>query len=151
MSDGTGEDGGNAASPLSLREAFEKACPLYMSYGMSYYAFWHGDVHAHKMYKEAHRIRMSEQNTMNWLMGQYVYEAIGAWSGIIRAFSKQTKPRKYSDHPYDIFKEDRELREEREARERYRRIREKVAAFADAFNEENAKKKLEGKEVEDNS
>ena len=127
-----------------------------MSYGMSYYEFWHGDVHAHRMYKEAHKRRVMEQNQMNWLMGQYVYEAIGAWAGIIRAFSKQTKPRKYADHPYEIFPEEVEAREQKEAKERYDRIRAKVAAFADAFNEENAKKKAEEntpirKEVEDNA
>lgn len=131
-----------------------------MSYGMSYYDYWHGDVRAHRMYKEAHKLKISEQNTMNWLMGQYVYEAIGDWAGIIRAFSKQSKPGKFTDHPYELFPEDTKAREDREARERYDRIKAKVTAFAEAFNAENAKKKAGqspnentpiGKEVKDNA
>ena len=140
-----GEDGGNAASPLSLRKAFEKACPLYMSYGMTYDEFWHGDVHAHRMYKEAHRLEIIEKNTMNWLMGNYVYEAIGAWAPILRAFSKARKPKEYTDHPYELYPEEKQAREEREAKERYDRIKTKVAAFAKAFN---ARDKSERKEVD---
>lgn len=126
--------GGNAASPLSLREAFEKACPLYMSYGMTYHEFWNGDVSAHRAYRDAHKIKVSEQNMMLWLQGRYVYDAIGAIAPYIKAFSK-AKPGNYTERPYDLFEEERKAREEEEQRKRYEHIKEKVAAFAKAFND----------------
>ena len=110
-----------------------------------------------------------EQNMIAWLQGRYVYEAIGAWAPIIRAFSKARKPGEYPDHPHDLFEEQRREREIDEQRERYERIKTKVEAFAVAFNEENAKKRAEnatngeetelsenestptGKEVDDNA
>jgi hypothetical protein len=128
-----------------------------MSYGMTYDEFWNGDVSSHRAYREAHKLKMIEDNTKAWIQGQYVYEAIGAWAPIIRPFSKARKPGKYTDHPYDLFEEQRRERELAEQRERYERIKEKVAAFATKFNEENAKKKAAeentpiGKEVEDNA
>ena len=140
--------GGNAASPLSLREAFEQACPLYMSYGMTRDEFWNGDTSAHKDYRESHKLKIIEQNTMNWYQGRYVYEAIGAWAPIIRAFSKARKPGDYPEHPYDLFEEQRKAREEEEQRKRYERIKEKVALFATEYNKQ---RNSEGKEVEDNA
>lgn len=140
-------DGGNAATPLSLREAFEKACPVYMSYGMSYDDFWYGDVRMHRMYRKAHRLEISEQNTMLWLQGRYVYDAIFAVSPTLRAFSKARRPEKYTEKPYDLFAEDRRRTEDKEARERYERIKRNVQAFATAFNEKR-KEETSGKEVD---
>lgn len=117
-----------------------------MSYGMTYDEFWHGDVRAHRMYKKAHETKVTEQNTLNWILGSYVYQAIGAWSPILRAFSKARKPGEYLEHPFDIYAAEREAREEKKARERYERVQRNVAAFAKAFNE---KRNSERKEVDD--
>ena len=105
-----------------------------MSYGMTYDQFWNGDVHAHRAYREAHRYTLMEKNRVAWLQGQYVYAAIGAWSPIIRAFSKARRPGEYPDKPFEIDERERREREEQEARAKYLRIKEKVAAFADEFN-----------------
>ena len=137
-----GEEGGHAASPLSLREAFEKACPVYMSYGMSYEDFWHGDVRAHRMYREAHKQIVTEQNLMSWLTGRYVYDALCAVAPILSMRSKATKPNDYLKNPYDLFEEDRIRREENERKKRYEHIKAKVAAFAKAHNEKNQRKEV---------
>lgn len=140
--------GGNAASPLSLRELFEKACPTYMQYGMTYDEFWNGDTASHRMYRESYRLKVREANEMAWLQGRYVYDAIGAMVPVLRALSKAKKPGEYPKHPYDLFTEDRIAREEDEQRKRYERIREKVSLFAEEFNK---KRNSERKEVEDNA
>lgn len=137
--------GTNAALPLSLMEVFEKACPYYIKLGMTYDQFWDGDVSAHRAYREAEKLRLREVNQTLWLQGMYVYEAIGNLAPYIKAFSK-ARPKPYPDRPYDIFEDDRKRRLEEEARERYEHIREKVEAFAKAFNE-----KRKEREVDDNA
>ena len=147
----TGLVGGNAASPLSLREIFTKACPVYMSYGMTYDEFWNGDTASHRMYREANKMKIRSANMQAWVQGRYVYDAIGAMVPVLRAFSKARKPSEYPDHPYDLFAEDRIERELAEQKERYERIREKVSAFAAEYNKQRQEKlNSEGKEVEEN-
>ena len=130
-----GRDGGkNAALPLSLMKAFETACPYYMSYGMTYDQFWYGDVCAHKAYKEAAKLKMLRENEQAHMQGAYIYEALAAVAPLFRGM-KPSKPQPYRKEPYDIFPEDARRREEEEEKNRYERIRDKVAAFAKAFNE----------------
>ncbi len=121
---------------------FEKACPYYLAYGMTYEQFWDGDVSAHKAFREAHKLILAEKNQMAWLQGMYVYEALLDITPYLKAFSK-ARPHPYAKEPYDLFKEQREAREEREARERYERIKAGVAAFAKAQKERRAKESKE--------
>lgn len=127
---------------MSLNEAFEKVCPAYLSYGMTYEQFWDGDVKAHRAYREANKMRIRQRNTELWLQGQYIYEALIDVTPYIKAFSK-SKPRPYRDKPYDLFDDDRKRREEEERRERYDKMREKVAAFAKTFNEKRKEREVE--------
>lgn len=105
-----------------------------MSYGMTRDEFWYGDTSAHRDYREAHKLKVAEENTLRWLQGRYVYDAIGAMVPVLRAFSKATKPGKYPEEPYDLFEEQRKARELEEQRKRYEHIKEKVSAFAEAYN-----------------
>lgn len=101
----------------SLTEVFEKLCPIYMSYGMSYNDFWFGSPYMTKFYKEAHDIVAKKQDENNWMMGVYVYEALCDVSPILHAFSKRgTKPLPYRDKPlrYDESRDKTEEEKERE-------------------------------------
>ena len=85
----------------SLTILFEKACPIYMSYGMSYEDFWYGEAGIVKMYREANKLKLKQQDENNWMLGMYVYEAILDCSPILHAFSKRgTKPLPYVEKPY---------------------------------------------------
>lgn len=85
----------------SLTKLFEKACPIYMSYGMSYHDFWHGPAFMTTFYKEAHKLRIRQQDENNWMLGMYVYEAILDCAPVLHAFSKKgTKPLPYPEKPY---------------------------------------------------
>ena len=104
----------------SLTEVFEKLCPIYMSYGMSYNDFWFGSPYMVKFYKEAHDIVVKKQDENNWMMGVYVYEALCDVSPILHAFSKRgTKPLPYRDKPMmydgDHVKTEEEKEREMEA------------------------------------
>ena len=138
--------GGNAASPLSLSELFEKACPAYMAYGMSYEEYWDEDVNAHRMYRRAHIMRMKQINFQSWLQGRYYYDALCAVAPILRAFSKARKPNDYPKEPYDLTPHDAKEREEREAMERYERVKTKVAAFAEEMKRKKKESSEEGGE-----
>lgn len=85
----------------SLTKIFEKACPIYMSYGMSYNDFWYGPAFMTTFYKDAHKLKVRQQDENNWMLGMYVYEAILDCSPILHAFSKKgTKPLPYAEKPY---------------------------------------------------
>ena len=85
----------------SLTELFEKQCPIYMSYGMSYDEFWYGDVYRTKYYRECHLIKVKQRDEEMWMQGMYVYEALCKVSPILHAFSKKgTKPLPYSNKPF---------------------------------------------------
>ena len=85
----------------SLTKVFEKACPIYMSYGMSFDDFWYGPAFMTTFYNDAHKLRLRQQDENNWMLGMYVYEAILDCSPILHAFSKKgTKPLPYTEKPY---------------------------------------------------
>ena len=135
-----GAGGKNAAPPLSLIEVFERALPNYLAFGMSYEQFWDGDVSAHKAFREAYRIRLRERNQLAWLQGMYIYEAIADLAPVLKAFAKG-RARPYCKEPYPLFEDDKRRSEEEEQKERYEKMREKVAAFAKAFNEKKQKER----------
>ena len=102
--------------------------------GMTYEQFWDGDTDAHAIFRKAKKLALSEQNRNAWLQAMYFYEAMIDVTPYVKAFSK-SKPRPFREEPYDLFEDERKAREEREEREAYERIRDRVAAFAKAFNE----------------
>jgi hypothetical protein len=109
----------------SLTDAFEKACPIYMSYGMSYNDFWYGSAFMTKFYRESHKLKIQEQDENNWMIGTYVYEAIMDCSPILRAFSKAKKPLPYAQKPYlyDKLTEDKKTEEQKEQEKEAERLK----------------------------
>lgn len=85
----------------SLKQTFEEACPIYMSFGMSYDEFWHGDAYRTKFYRDYHKLKVKQKDEEMWIQGMYIYEALCKVSPILHAFSKKgTKPLPYTDKPY---------------------------------------------------
>lgn len=86
---------------ISLKETFEKVCPIYMSYGMTYDEFWHGEPYRAMFYREAHKLKVRQKDEELWIQGMYIYEALCEVSPILHAFSKKgTKPLPYAERPY---------------------------------------------------
>lgn len=116
--------------------------------GMTYEQYWDGDTDAHKAYRKAHKLKLAQKNQLAWLQAMYVYEALIDVTPYLKAFSK-SRPRPFRDSPYELFEDERREREEREQRERYFHMRDKVAAFAKAFNEKQ--QNLRKSEVDDDA
>lgn len=100
---------------ISLKETFEKACPIYMSYGMSYDEFWHGEAYRTRFYREMHKLKVRQKDEEMWIQGMYIYEALCDVSPILHAFSKKgTKPLPYAEKPYMTTAPSLQTKEEKE-------------------------------------
>ena len=107
--------GESQVEDTSLTKLFEKACPIYMSFGMSYHDFWYGPAFMTTFYKDAHKLRLRQQDENNWMLGMYVYEAILDCSPVLHAFSKKgTKPLPYAEKPYLMEKLQEKTQAEKE-------------------------------------
>lgn len=95
---------------VSYTEVFEKACPIYMLYGMSYEDFWYGDPMMAKYQRKVYELKLKKHDEILWEQGMYVYEAILECAPILHPFSKATKPLPYTEQPhlYQLNTEDEE-------------------------------------------
>lgn len=86
---------------ISLTTLFEKMCPIYMSYGMSYDEYWYESPYRVKFYREAYELKQKQKDEQMWVQGMYIYEALCEVSPVLHAFSKSgTKPLPYARKPY---------------------------------------------------
>ena len=108
---------------ISLTSLFEKMCPIYMSYGMPYDEYWKESPYRTKFYREAHELKIKQNDEQMWVQGMYIYEALCEVSPILHAFSKGgTKPLPYAQKPYlsslkTKVEEDKEKEEEEKKRQ----------------------------------
>lgn len=114
----SGRDGGFqiAARPSFYTEQFERVCPYYIAFGMTYEQFWDGDVEIAEMYRKAHELALDEQNSMAWLQGMYVYQAVGALAPALKAFAKG-RAQPYMKHPFG-YEEKRQAEMEKREKKR---------------------------------
>ena len=84
---------------MTYSEYFDLACPVYMSYGMTYEQFWYGEPIMAKYYYETHKRLMKQQNEMMWVNGMYTLNALQV--ALNNAFDKRKI--KYVEKPFDIF------------------------------------------------
>lgn len=100
-SNGPFSEEGSKVERTSLTELFEKNCPIYMSYGMTYNEFWYGSAYMVSFYRESYKLKLKQQDENNWMQGMYVYEALCKVSPVLHAFSKKgTKPLPYAEKPF---------------------------------------------------
>lgn len=99
---------------ISFTECFEKACPIFMVYGLTYEDFWFGDPFKAKYQKEAYSLQLRKQDEYMWEQGMYIYEAILEAAPILHPFSKAQKPLPYTEQPHliKIEKQEQEQRDE---------------------------------------
>lgn len=88
-----------ASAPFAYTKIFEEHFPYYLSIGMTYDQFWHGDPMLTKYYRKADDMRQERLNQELWLNGLYIYNAVGALAPILNAFSKQTHANSYLEQP----------------------------------------------------
>lgn len=88
---------------LSFAELSDELCPQYMSIGVPYSEYWHGDYTQLAYYHKAQEIERDRANHDAWLQGVYFYDALCAVSPVLHAFAKKgTKPIPYHAEPYEM-------------------------------------------------
>ena len=126
----------------SLTKLFEKACPIYMSYGMSYHDFWYGPAFMTTFYRDTHKLMIKQRDENNWMLGMYVYEAILDCAPVLHAFSKKgTKPLPYAERPYLMDKLETKTKAQIEEEERQKRENERLRFIVQMNNWCRATKK----------
>lgn len=92
--DGEGE-------PFSFSKLFHDVEAYYISIGMTYDQFWHGDVWLAKVYRNAEELRERRANAEAWRNGFYMASALSSTVG--NMFRKKgSKPIKYMDRPIPL-------------------------------------------------
>lgn len=111
-----------------LGKIFEKNCPLYMSYGMTYDEYWYDDCFKAKYYRETYKLKLRQQDEFMWEQGMYIYEAIIQCSPILHPFSKEPKPLPYTERPHlmDILEDE----SEKQVKLNQQKENEKIKAYA---------------------
>lgn len=109
----------------SYTDIFEEVCPYYLAIGMTMREYWDGPPRLARYYREAHRLKMEEDNQKAWMQGLYIKAALDA--SLSSIFGKKgSKKGKYLDKPLEIF-------EKREREKKDAAIRERQKAI-DYFN-----------------
>lgn len=86
--------------PRSATEIFEECCPFYLSIGMSYDEFWHGNADLPRYYRKAYKLRQEKVNQDAWLNGLYVYDALT--SAMSHLSSNKSHHKAYAEKPYSF-------------------------------------------------
>ena len=122
-------------STKSYTEIFNEAFPYYLSIGMSYELYWHGEPNLVKAYREADELRVDRMNYEAWLQGLYVYQAVGALYPVFNPFSKQKKAEEYLKEPIVITERARNQK----AMEEGNKMANVLKAWADALKDKGIK------------
>lgn len=106
--------------------------PYYMLYGMTAKEYWHGNPWLAKSFREAHELKVKEQNEVLWLQGLYIYDAFSVV--LSNAFAeKGSTPKRYAQEPYNIFPMTEEERQAEEDKQ-LRKMVAQLTAWEKAFN-----------------
>ena len=85
---------------VSYTEAFRKACPIFMFYGLSYDDFWYGDPFKTRYQMKVYKLDLKHKDELMWEQGMYIYEAILQCAPILHPFSKAKNPLPYTEKPH---------------------------------------------------
>jgi hypothetical protein len=102
---------GEPSTNKTYTEIFNEAFPYYLSIGMTYELYWHGEPWLVKAYQEAYERQIDRMNYEKWLQGRYVYQAIGALVPILNPLSKKKKAEEYLKEPLIITEKAKKRKE----------------------------------------
>ena len=120
---------------VSFEERLDELALYYMSLGVPYDVFWHGDYCCLKYYEEAYLQRRKIDNEEAWMNGVYTFTAVQ--TALANAFrGKGQTAHQYLDKPIQFFPP---TEQERIAEERKRRQQaiEYLNAFKEAWDRKN--------------
>lgn len=114
-----------------------------MAMGMTPDEYWHGDPELCVWYRQAHRLRLIQQNEDAWLHGLYTYEALARVSPLFRDLGRNRKPETYLKEPYDFYPEPNAETNKAKERQQDKENQGTILAWINRFNSKLRKK--EGK------
>ena len=98
---------------------------------MNYEQFWEDDIDLFACYYKAEQIRQKKRNNEMWIMGAYVYNAIGSLAPLLNGMSKNHKAQPYMKQPIPLTEDERnEIQRQKE---------EKFIAYLDRLAKEGKK------------
>lgn len=101
-------------STETYTDIFNRAFPYYLSIGMTYELYWHGEPGLVKAYREAAEMQTDRMNYEKWLQGFYVYQGVASLYPLFNPLSKKRKPEEYPKEPILITKRAIEQKEKEE-------------------------------------
>lgn len=104
---------------------FENQCPYFMSLGMTWEEYWHGDNTLPRAYLKKFEIERDRENISQWRLGQYMMSAIAA---------SLSDKNKYPEEPFPLTEE--QAREQKD-----RAYRRKMELFKRSLMAEQRMKK----------
>lgn len=104
-----------------VADYLDELCPYYLSLGMTWDKFWHGDYTHCKFYERAQEIRNDRQNAMMLMQGVYVLRCFDSYAEVIHGKQKaKIKPYSLELIPLtDQQAVELKKRKEREKREKF--------------------------------
>ena len=102
--------------------------------------FWNGSPYLVKYYREAHRLKVEEENQKAWLQGLYIKSALD--SSLSNLFRKRgSKGVPYLEKPLELF----EKTEREKEREAIKEREKAVEYFNSLIRKQNERKKSQNK------
>lgn len=107
--DGQPVSSDSSIKDFSFKKFFDEWFPYYLYLGMTYDEFYRMDCTLVKAYRRAYEYKKEYDNSLLWLQGMYVYDAMEAQrSGWAFYSGKPIKPEKYLEKPKPVTKSMRE-------------------------------------------
>ena len=103
MEDESGLGSSSDVKLLTFAEYADEMCPIYMSMGVPYHEYWHGDYTQLKHYRKAFELQRERSDYDAWLHGAYIYDALCMVSPVLHAFAKNgATPHPYHKEPFSM-------------------------------------------------
>lgn len=113
-----------------------EACPYYLSIGMTYDEYWRGTPYMVIDYRKADRLKRQNENTMLWLQGRYIYDALNN-SAIMHALGSKQKL-SYPKEPYEIMPKTK-AEAQAEAEKARQKVIQSLTAWKNSWDKQNQK------------
>ncbi len=105
--------------PFPIGSAFEEQCPYFMSIGMTWDEYWHGDNTLPRVFLKKFELECDRENMSQWRLGRYMMSAIAA---------SLSEKNKYPDEPFPMTEEQAKEQKERAYRRKVEQFKKTLMA-----------------------
>ena len=135
---------GEPSKQLSISEFLIQMYPVYMNMGMSYEEYWHGPPWLARAYRQAHEMRMRQEEWARHRQGAYIFEALLCAAPVLKPFVKEAKPGKYPEEPWPLTQKEADEQAARRERANYEKVLARRRKQVQMRKEEAEKQEVKG-------